>query len=806
MNRRLRCILCASLPILLSLLSFSARAQNQATTVNVDANANRHAINPFVYGLAYAGAANLAALNVLLNRQGGNNTSRYNWQINADNRDFDWYFESIGDASATAGERGDTFISNSKSAGAQAMLTIPMVGWVAKLGPNRSKLSSFSVAKYGAQTATDPYYSDAGNGVSQSTGQYITGNDPNDANVPADSTYQLAWMQHLTSQWGTAANGGLNFYLMDNEPSIWFSTHRDVHPTGPTMDEIYNKIVDYAGKVKGNDPSALVAGPEEWGWSGYFYSGYDQQYGSQHGWSNLPDRANHGGWDYLPWLLNALHQNDVSTGQRLLDVFSVHYYPQSGEFSNDVSTAMQLLRNQSTRSLWDPNYVDQSWIGAVVQLIPRIKNWVATYYPNTQTAITEYNWGAEGHINGATTQADILGIFGREGLDMATRWTTPDPSTPTYNAIKMYRNYDGAKSTFGDTSVSATVANPDNLSAFASVRASDGALTVMVINKVLSGSTPVTINLANFAAGSTAQAWQLTASNAITQLSNVTVSGAAITTTVPPQSITLFVVPSVTAPTFTGTASASPATVAAGVYTKITAKVTCTSNSLTNGIVDLEVYNPSGIRVSRKYWVSQNLTSGQSKTYSWSWRAPVIPGNYTVKVGVYSAGWVSNLYWNNAAATVTVTSSDTAQYNFEGSTQGWASSGGMITGVTASKTQHFAGFYSLAVKFASPAAGDTQMAYVANPTTPAGSTVTFHVWVPAASKITAIQPYVQQGAGGGWTWTGNWQPISSLQANAWNTITVTVPSNAVTPLYQLGVQFFTNGAWSGTCYVDSVGW
>jgi hypothetical protein len=45
-----------------------------------------------------------------------------------------------------------------------------------------------------------------------------------------------------------------------------------------------------------------------------------------------------------------------------------------------------------------------------MNLIPRLKSWVNTYYPNTKTAITEYNWGAEGHINGATTQADVLGI------------------------------------------------------------------------------------------------------------------------------------------------------------------------------------------------------------------------------------------------------------------------------------------------------------------------------------------------------------------------------------------------------------
>ena len=396
--------------------AFHSTAQNPSVTVTIDASANRHAISPNIYGVAYGDATTLPDLNCPINRYGGNNSSRYNWQLNADNRGQDWYFESIGDSSATAGERGDTFFSISRTAGAQAMLTVPMIGWVGKLGANRNKISSFSIAKYGAQTGNDwQWFPDAGNGILASTGQNVSGNNLNDANVPADSTFQQAWIQHLVTGWGRAVNGGVGYYILDNEHSIWFSTHRDVHPTGPTMDEIKNKVIDYSAKIKAIDPTAQVVGPEEWGWSGYFYSGYDQQWGSQHGWSNLPDRANHGGQDYMPWLLAQLKVNDTSTGQRSLDVFSAHYYPQGGEFGNDTSTAMQLRRNRSTRSLWDPNYVDETWINDKVQLIPRLKSWVSTYYfAGTPVSITEYNWGAESHINGATTQADILGIFGRD--------------------------------------------------------------------------------------------------------------------------------------------------------------------------------------------------------------------------------------------------------------------------------------------------------------------------------------------------------------------------------------------------------
>lgn len=523
------------------LISLSAFAQNPAVTVQVNVNANRRPINPMIYGVAYGDGTTLADLNAPLNRLGGNNTSRYNWQINADNRGQDWYFESVPANSSVAGEVGDTFVAVSKGAGAQPMITIPMIGWLAKLGANRAKLASFSIAKYGAQTGADyQWFPDAGNGIRTSGGN-VTGNDPNDANVLMNSGHQQQWVNHIVSRWGTAANGGVRYYILDNEHSIWHSTHRDVHPTGATGVEIRDKMIDYAARIRAADPGALIAGPEEWGWSGYLLSGYDQQYGSLNGWSYMPDRSTAmGGMDYIPWLLSQWK----ALGQRPVDIFTVHFYPQGGEFSNDTSSAMQARRNRSTRALWDPNYIDETWISDRVQLIPRLKNWVqAHYYAGTPTGITEYNWGAEAHINGATTQADIYGIFGREGLDMAARWTTPASSTPTYKAMKLYRNYDGAKSGFGDTSVSTVVPNPDSLSAFAAVRTADGALTIMVINKI-GGSTPVALSLSGFAGTGTAQIWQLTSSNAIARLSDAAYAGTSLNTTVPGQSVTLFVLPS----------------------------------------------------------------------------------------------------------------------------------------------------------------------------------------------------------------------------------------------------------------------
>jgi hypothetical protein len=503
---------------------FFAPALFAQIAINVDAAANRHPINPNVYGVAFATAAQLADLNVPLNRSGGNAATRYNWQLNAANRAADWFYESIGETSALAGESADAFIRDTKSAGAQPMITIPMIGWTAKLGPNRAKLASFSVAKYGAQQSTDPYMPDAGNGV-RANGSEIGGNDPNDANMPVDALFQQAWVQHLVTQWG-----GVRWYLLDNEPSIWHATHRDVHPAGATMDEVLAKMRDHAQRIRATDPNALICGPEEWGWAGYFYSGYDQQWAAAHDWSSFPDRTAHGGAESVPWLVSQL--------RGLLDVVTVHYYPQSGELSDDLSTAMQLRRNRSTRSLWDPKYVDESWIGDTVRLIPRMREWAA----GLPIGITEYNWGAEGNMNGATAQADVLGIFGREGLDLAARWTTPAAGSPAYDAIKIYRNYDGAKSAFGDTSVGAGGPNPDDVAVFAAQRSSDNALTVMIV-KVLSGTTAAAVKLSNFNAAANAQRWQLASGTHVARLADVAVSGGALSLTLPAKSVTLLVIP-----------------------------------------------------------------------------------------------------------------------------------------------------------------------------------------------------------------------------------------------------------------------
>ena len=351
----------------------TGRGAESAGHDRVDASANRRPIDPNIYGVAHATTAELNDLNSPLNRNGGNNTTRYNWQLNADNRGNDWYFESIAESSATAGERGDTFVANARAGqrGGDADDSDDRLG---RQGRRRTAASSPAspVAKYGAQTGNDwQWFPDAGNGV-RTNGQSVTGNDPNDANVALDVAFQQGWVQHLVGRWGTERERR-RALLHPRQRAEHLALHASRRPPDGADDggDPRQDRSTIAQKIKAVDPAALVVGPEEWGWSGYFYSGYDQQYGSAARLGLLPDRANnHGGADYLPWLLDQLRQRRHRHGQRLLDVFTVHYYPQGGEFGDDVSSAMQLRRNRSTRSLWDPNYVDETWINDRVQLDP----------------------------------------------------------------------------------------------------------------------------------------------------------------------------------------------------------------------------------------------------------------------------------------------------------------------------------------------------------------------------------------------------------------------------------------------------
>jgi hypothetical protein len=526
---------------------------------------------------------------------------------------------------ATGSTNFTQFVQSTDAAGSAALGTVPVLGWVSNntqyaCGFPESQFpgqQSYSPANCG-----NGVYPNGTNGCTSSGGCDLFGNSATQANTSisepapsittapnpatstwANGTWSGGWVNSIASNpsYGNGASGkGVAIWDLDNEPTWWDAVHRDVHPVAFTYDEVTNNGLGTALAIKTADPTALVSGPVIDYWEAYFYSKKDIENGWSSGspcyqpWSNPTDRTTHGGVPLIEYYLQQFNSYSQQYGIRLLDYVDIHGYfaplwPPNNTNGTSVAftaagdTQEQETRMNATRVFWDPTYTDPdtrnqpfpqpNYItdsnytssctppAQAPQLIPMMQKWVANDYPGTKTGIDEYNFGGLESINGAVVQADILGIFGRQGLDMGAFWPTTNYSAqgPGNYAFGMYRNYDGNNSTFGNTYLYATStssgADAENqLAVYGSQRTSDNAITVMVINKTY-GSLTSTISLENFkaASGTTAQVYQYNNANlnAIVQQAGASVtppSGSGTTSAIsnysfPAQSITLFVVP-----------------------------------------------------------------------------------------------------------------------------------------------------------------------------------------------------------------------------------------------------------------------
>jgi len=492
----------------------------------IDAESNRVAINPNIYGIANYGldatfAKEIAVPNV---RWGGDGTTRYNWLVDSSNAGFDWYFMGGGSVSnPVPGASVDLMLNTYKAAGATGLITIPIIPYVNK---SASWNCSFEVSIYGAQQSTNPYVFPDG----QTCGNSVAtdGTQLTDTNIYANhidntSALQKGWVQHLVATFGTAAQGGVQFYQLDNEPAGWGNTHRDVEPGGVPYSMIVSLGQQYAAVVKQVDPTAMVLGPSD------FTLG---------GWIGTPSQQNnlYAGQYYL----QQMAAYDQVHGGRILDYFDEHYYPQFSDVTSQLA---------STRTLWDSTYnggtwVEQYYFDGPMNLIPRFKQWVGQYYPGTKLAFSEYSIDS-GHkvITDALAEADMLGIFGSYQVDFANMWNTPAPTDPIAYAFRLYRDYDGNGGRFGETSVQASSTDQTQLAIYGATRAADGALTLVVLNKT-TAAIGATFSLANFTPSGAAAVYSYTGGNLtkIVSAGDVAITANALSYSFPSYSATVIVI------------------------------------------------------------------------------------------------------------------------------------------------------------------------------------------------------------------------------------------------------------------------
>lgn len=431
-------------------------------------------ISPLIYGIAH-GDDSWPRVDPTARRWGGNPNSRYNWEGNFNSSAADWYFENRTAVPYTQ------FLAENSSRGTLTALTIPMLGWVAKDGTSYA----FPVSVFGPQKSTDQWKPDAGNGVSVS-GANVKPGPQTRTSIEAPPEFAKRWVATIRAADAKSGKRSVGEYILDNEPMLWSSTHRDLHPDPLGYDELLDRTIRYGTAIREADPEATIAGPAEWGWSNYFDSAKDTANKTH------ADRSAHQGLPLVEWYLRKLREHEQTSGTRILDVLDMHYYPQeSNVYSGNSDRTTQLLRLRSTRSLWDPSYVDESWINDIIRLLPRMREWVDKNYPGRGISIGEWNFGGEKDVTGALATAEALGRFAEFGVNSAFYWTAPPEGSPSAFGFLAYRNFDGKGGHFLDSYVASSPI--DGASLFVSRDADGKHLVIVAIN--LTSDAPLAAEL-----------------------------------------------------------------------------------------------------------------------------------------------------------------------------------------------------------------------------------------------------------------------------------------------------------------------
>lgn len=532
------------------------------TTVSatIDNGADGSAVSPLIYGIAQAGDAVAKALNVSTRRMGGNAISAWDWKKGFWSSGADWYFvNNPKDETKARGMENNWWLSfhrSNKALNIVSYPTLPMMGRVARDGTS----VAFDIDKYPDQTDWEgkshpnDMHPKAGNGkrrVKSADGKEHEERlipNPYDTSVAMTPEQQVELLRYCvtTGKLGRAKEGGIRYIALDNEPSLWNSTHYGMHPEPLSYDELWERTKTYGTLLKDIDPDVQLAGMAAWGWSEYWYSARDVQLiatqPDRYSWKAPPDKATHGDLPLTQWFLRQCAQYEKTTGRRLIDIIDWHFYPQAKSWGKVNDPQAMEDRVQETRVLWDPTFKDSSWMGAetgnVLQIIRLLKRWIAEEYPGTKTCIGEYNFCGPDDAGNGVAMAEVLGVYAREGLDMAYFWFAPGTNDAAGCGFRLLRNPDGKETAVGERYLPVTVSAPDDISVHP-YKAKDGRLSLLVLNKRQGPTRKVRVNLAQPVSKQEASAWRYT-NGAARQLlpEKVHVEGTALTLDLPAISAT----------------------------------------------------------------------------------------------------------------------------------------------------------------------------------------------------------------------------------------------------------------------------
>lgn len=250
---------------------------------------------------------------------------------------------------------------------------------------------------------------------------------------------------------------------------------------------------------------------------------------------------------YLSW--NGIRNKLVTTEQKnsveLVNVIDVHFYPQaSGVTGNQEDSTTAGLRLRSVRGLWDPTYVDESWIDQPIYIIRRMQGYIDAHASGLKTSISEYEFGDDSLLTSALANAEALAVFAREGVYTATRWVAPAAGSFTENAFRLFLSYDGkGANVIGTNSVQASTTDIDTVGGYAFSDATNKVVYVYLFFKSQAAGN-VTVDITSATSGAaTGTLYRFEKSKPVYNAGTVTFASGKATLLVPGWSATLIRVP-----------------------------------------------------------------------------------------------------------------------------------------------------------------------------------------------------------------------------------------------------------------------
>lgn len=441
--------------------------------ITIDAGI-RKPISPYVYGMNFPEYIydysrhfpewDALGLRFTMARLGGNRMTGYNWENNASNAGNDFHNQNDADMgeSKEPGWTDRVFLETAQKHHAACLITIPTLGFVAAdKGPNGdvNLTRNYLETRFRKSFARKP------------GGYFVYPPVTTDQAVYQDEC--VAWIERI------AKKNTPVWFVLDNEPDTWISTHSRICLTKPTYVSIIANNVEYGTAIKDVAPNALVFGPAHYGWNGIV---------------SFQDASDAAGRFFTDVYLDSMKQAANTAGHRVLDCYDIHYYPEARGDNFRVtddkdSEAINAARIQSPRSLWDPTYVETSWItqktgGKPISLIPDLQERIKRHYPGTMLSITEYTFGGNNNVSGTIAQADALGIFGRYGVFAASNWGMAPKDRAIIAGFRSFLDYDGSGSRFADLGLRVGGQTPEANSVYAALDSKNPKrMTLVVINK-----------------------------------------------------------------------------------------------------------------------------------------------------------------------------------------------------------------------------------------------------------------------------------------------------------------------------------